>query len=262
MKKIKEVSLWTNHVLFAQGINSSTYKDKLRISKNWISYERLSFPEEKVINQWSLKTSNEEFQNKFLVLGHEVMIAFEENQVSRKLMNSGSYSIRVTYDDDACETKEFFSNFHFNNMDALAQAFLDMIPGEELFPDFLLFDEINDIDVNKLDAIINNLNGKVEIKWEHPETSGGGIVFPSPIYPEWILNIFELVPTDYKYDRTMRFIREYSIPTEEYDYKQVKAAITEIARGEHFGDGYIISQIENGRLLKILKRLKELIINK
>ena len=259
MKNIKEISLWTSHVFFAPSIDDSMYKDKLRISKNWISYERLSFPNNKVINQWSLKTTNEDFESKFTLLSHEVINVFERDQAFIKMTDIGGYSIRVTYDDDTYDTEEFSSNFHFNKMDNLAQAFLDMIPGDELFSDFLLFDEIDDIDIEKIDIIIKNLKGKVDIKWEYPETKESGIVLPSPIYPEWILDIFELIPSDYRYDRTMSFIREYSIPIEEYDYRQIKAAITEIARGEHFGDGYIVTQIENGRLLKILERLKEII---
>ena len=56
----------------------------------------------------------------------------------------------------------------------------------------------------------------------------------------------------------MEYINAKEIPSEKLNYKELKAMITWIDRGDRFCDDYIASCIKDGLVLKLILRLKEL----
>jgi len=81
---------------------------------------------------------------------------------------------------------------------------------------------------------------------------------PYPIYPDWVEEIFELISPDYSYDSTVKYIESNAIPPENLNFRELRAMITWLDRGEHFCDGHIASCIDSGLVLKLMIRLKQL----
>ena len=257
MKKIKEISIKTSFVFM--NYNPDYYTDLLRISKNWISYKRENFHNGKEVENWSYKTKNDEFESKYIKLCKIVEEYYSNlGPFNIQITDCGYYSIRITYMDDSFETYEYCSDFAFNGMQQIADQILSMIPNGEKYPDFLLHDELLDLDIDKLDNIIQHLENKPNIEWSETKKINNSISMPYPIYPDWVGDIFDLITPDYNYDSTVEYIKVKKIPPENLNFRELRAMITWIDRGEHFCDGHIASCIKDGLLLKVMLRLKEL----
>lgn len=100
--------------------------------------------------------------------------------------------------------------------------------------------------MKKIDEIINFLENNSGI---HELETGIGYDYDKEIYD--LLDYYE---SDYNYQS------HYDIdkPIEKYNKKELRAILTAITRAERFCDGAIAAQIEEGTLLKIAKRIKEI----
>jgi len=257
MKKIKEISIITKYVFM--NYNPNYYTDLLSISKNWISYKRDSFSDGHELDNWSYKTKSSEYESKFYRLCDVIKEHYSNiNLTGIFVTDCGYYSLRITYIDDSYDTYEYGSDFAFNGMQKIADQILSMIPNGEKYPDFLLHNELLDLDVDKLNTIIRHLESKPSIEWSEARKTNDSITLPYPIYPDWVGDIFDLVSPDYNYDSTVEYIEAKTIPPEKLNFRELRAMITWIDRGEHFCDGHIASCIQSGFVLKLMLRLKEL----
>ncbi len=103
------------------------------------------------------------------------------------------------------------------------------------------------IDEKKLTRVIEFLETKPVIEMgRYPE------------YPEEVDIALGMLETDYDYASHCQKINEKGIQPEEMNIKQIRAMLTSFLRGERFCTGYIAEFVENGMLLRLMKRLKEL----
>lgn len=151
MKKIKEISLWTSYAFYGSNIDQF-YKDKLRVSRHWISYERTPLTKEETCAKWSYKTDNKTFEDKFDSLCECLERSLNVDATFPFKTDCGSFSIRIFYEDDTYDTQEFFSSFQFNRLNDLADAFMAIIPNNEIFPDLLNCNELGDANKTLLQA--------------------------------------------------------------------------------------------------------------
>ena len=118
--------------------------------------------------------------------------------------------------------------------------------------------------MDKLDELIELVKNTERIKW-----GGGNVIdktedgkdilqWPYPIYPDGMLeSLVELVEPDKNY------IENYEklggpIDYENLNMDELRTVITHYIRGERFCDGLIAGAVEDGTLLKVLMRIREL----
>lgn len=118
--------------------------------------------------------------------------------------------------------------------------------------------------MEKLDELIDLVKNTKTIKW-----GGGNVIgktdegkdilqWPYPIYPDGLFeSLYELVELDRNY------IENYEKLGDPIDYdnlteEELRTVITHYVRGERFCDGLVAGAIEDGTILKILMRMKEL----
>lgn len=82
---------------------------------------------------------------------------------------------------------------------------------------------------------------------------------PTCPYPAEIGNALYLLDPDFDYIAHCGEIEEKGIEIEEMNVKELAATLTSFYRAERFCDGAICSTIEDGRLLRVFKRIKEII---
>ncbi len=115
-----------------------------------------------------------------------------------------------------------------------------------------------------LDNLIDLVKTTKKIEWD-----GGNVIgktedgkdirqWPYPIYPDGLFeSLCELIGTDKNY------IENYEKLGDPIDYssltiEELRTVITHYVRGERFCDGLLAGALENGTLLKVLERIKEL----
>ena len=118
--------------------------------------------------------------------------------------------------------------------------------------------------LKKLNDLIELVKNTQKIEW-----GGGNVIgkteegkdilqWPYPIYPDGLYeSLYELVELDRDY---VDHYEKLGVPID-YDnltMDEVSTIITHYVRGERFCDGLIAGAIEDGTLLKVLMRLKEL----
>ena len=82
---------------------------------------------------------------------------------------------------------------------------------------------------------------------------------PYPEYPSEVYQALGFMASDYDYLAHHDVLMESGKPIEEYNLDELKTMFTFINRGERFCDGHIASFVENGELLRLLKRLLEIV---
>ena len=115
-----------------------------------------------------------------------------------------------------------------------------------------------------LDTLIDLVKNTKKIEW-----GGGNVIgktedgkdirqWPYPIYPDGLFeSLCELIGTDKNY------IENYEKLGDPIDYgslniEELRTVITHYVRGERFCDGLLAGALEDGTLLKVLERIKEL----
>lgn len=82
---------------------------------------------------------------------------------------------------------------------------------------------------------------------------------PYPCYPSEVYQALGFLEPDCDYlshyDKIVASVKVI----EEFSLDELKTMFTFISRGERFCDGHIASFVENGDLLRLLKRLQELV---
>ena len=160
-KEIREICIKTSHIFFAPPTSYEAYKDKLRISKQRISYKRTAFPSDKISKSWDHKTTSKEYLDKFEQLcNHITMISMPEMMVT----DCGGFEIEIIYSDMTSDVYEFDSDFHFNKLDFIAYLIKKLIPHGEAYSGMLDYDEMACLDEDTLLELIDILskNPKVE----------------------------------------------------------------------------------------------------
>ena len=123
--------------------------------------------------------------------------------------------------------------------------------------------EENTFNPQKLDEMIALVKQMTEVKW-----GGGDVVgktddgkditqFPYPVYPNGLYEgLYDIIEMDHNYIENRKKLSrplDYGTLTKE----ELSTALTSLVRTERFCDGTIAAAIENGSLLKILERIKE-----
>lgn len=123
---------------------------------------------------------------------------------------------------------------------------------------------LKSIDRKKLWESIEALCRIREIEWTPSKVSGKTddgkdiLTFPYPNYPKEIYDIFQLLEPDFHYGDSMKDWPEGLLATD-MSAGQIKTMLTFINRSERFCDGNIAAEVENGRLLKLLLWLDDLL---
>ena len=126
---------------------------------------------------------------------------------------------------------------------------------------------LKSIDREKLWKCIETLCRIRKIEWTPSRVTGKTedgkdiMTFPFPNYPPELMEVFEILEPDYHYGDSMKNWPEGLLATD-MTASQVKTMLTCINRGERFCDGNIAAEIENGRLLKLMLRLDDLLEQK
>ncbi len=81
---------------------------------------------------------------------------------------------------------------------------------------------------------------------------------PYPCYPAEVFKALDFLESDYDYLSHHDAIVASGKAIEEFSLDELKTMFTFINRGERFCDGHIASFVENGDLLRLLKRLQEI----
>ena len=76
--------------------------------------------------------------------------------------------------------------------------------------------------------------------------------------PEEVYDALAILPTDYDYVDHKKIIEEKGLAIEDMDRSELAAICTSIIRAERFCDGAISGCIDDGTVLRLLKRLEVL----
>lgn len=121
----------------------------------------------------------------------------------------------------------------------------------------------NAFNSQKLDELIELVKQMKKVNW-----GGGDVVgktddgkditqFPYPIYPNGLYEgLYNIIEMDHDYIENRRKLNrplDYGTLTKE----ELSTVLTSLVRTERLCDGTIAAAIENGSLLKILERIKE-----
>lgn len=110
--------------------------------------------------------------------------------------------------------------------------------------------KLEEVDIELLDVCIRRLKYKDDLRIEDAR-------------PDWFLDIADLgyYPeiNDNEYVSIINNLKETLKPIEEYTFKEVRYMINYIFTHERFDEELVFSVIEDGHMLKLLERLKELV---
>ena len=118
--------------------------------------------------------------------------------------------------------------------------------------------------MEKLDELIETVKNIEKVEW-----IGGNIIgktedgkditqWPYPIYPDGFYeSLYDLMELDQDYIENYEKL-DVPIDYENLSMDELRTVITHYVRGERFCDGLIAGAIEDGALLKILLRIREL----
>ena len=95
------------------------------------------------------------------------------------------------------------------------------------------------------------------------KTESGAITMPYPVYPNDVLEFYRLAGqpcwSDYDYQpREAAQMLEDDAFIRGATLSEVKTMLTYCVRGERFSDGHWAAMLESGRIVALLKRLREL----
>ncbi len=254
-KEIREICIKSDFNFNALPNSYEAYRDKLRISKQRISYKRFFFPSDKVSTSWDYKTTSKEYSENYESLCmHIRMISMPEKKVDE----CGKFEIEIIYTDMTSKVLNYCNDFHFNKLDYIAYLVKKLIPVGESYSGLLDYDDLACLDENLLEESINILSRNPKIEWQKSQSEPGELTFSYPKYEPWVWKIFELLTHDYQYNITIEKIKKSKKKISDFNFEEVKAMLTYIERGERFCDGFIAHLIENGVLLELLRQLKKI----
>ena len=257
-KKIREICIKTNYVFYAPPTSYKAYNDKLKISKQRISYKRIAFSTEKITKSWDYKTTSQEYSANFERLCSHISSINPSNMITS---NCGEVCIEIIYTDMTLDVFDYYGSFHENDLDFIAYLIKKLIPNGEAYSGMLDYDELACLDDEILDESISILSKNPRIEWHQASSKSRELTLAYPSYGPWVWKIFNLLVPDYEYNIITDKIEKSNKQIRDFTFEEVKAMLTYINRGERFGDGYIASKIEDGTLLELLKRLKLLYID-
>ena len=96
------------------------------------------------------------------------------------------------------------------------------------------------------------------------KTEDGISIFPYAKYSELVydyLNDFSR-SSFVRYDYVETFVEVNEKPIESLNKEELCCLLTAYTRGDRFVEGYLLTQLENGNLIKALKCLKEILVQK
>ena len=245
-KTVKEIVIKTSHIFMVLREKEDVYKDEMIITENSISYQRFNIFDEKYNLSWSHKTTSKEYKEKFNKLCSSLYPLKRDSY--EFWTDCGEFEFVIKYNDLSEEVYSFTRHMIENeNLKYLAYLIRDIAPISEPISgmiDYKIEKEYLDIILDDYIDKLSDSNVVNNLTWN---------------YPEWVWEIFDLIPLDYKYSETTDKLLERNVDIRLYDFNEVKAMLTYVVRNEHFCDGAILEHIKNGTVLKLLKRLKELV---
>ncbi len=245
------------------------FEDKLKISKNWISYKKeyrfgpFELDEEHKNQKWDFKTSNSAFENKFEALC-ELISEYQEKH-DLEVLDASGFVITLKFANNnkkeinlALDVNSYSNDYALRK---IANAILDMVPNGESYPRCLSHQTAIDIGFEVIEEALNWLKNHNDVDYTDPgEVKEGTTAFAYPIYPRELEILFESLEPCFDYHEKAERIIEVT-NTELLDFEDLRALLTYIYRGEKFCDGLIVSFIKNGKLMSWIERLNEIAIN-
>ena len=136
-QSVKEISMTSDFIFMSY--SDYWYRDLLRISRHWSSYRRTNVHAEKVVDEWSYKSTNESREMGWNHLLNAVFSLFQsDTNVFETITDTSEFNIRVTLNDGSHLDMKFYGNFASNKLEGLSYAFKTLIPKEETaYPDVL-----------------------------------------------------------------------------------------------------------------------------
>lgn len=118
---------------------------------------------------------------------------------------------------------------------------------------------LENLDREELDRLIQLLRTTGKVVWEPmKEREDGSYQLGYPKYPANLFDVFDLLGMDIDFrDRIDGGGRR--IPIHRMDILQIRAQLTYLVRAERFCDGVVADAVDDGTLLKLLLRIKELL---
>ena len=252
--KLNEITIKSSSGYFSH----VKYEDELKITDHSVYYTKHLYKapdpnrcaDKPVDVNWSYITNSSRFEGLFLSLFNECF--FYEERYSGMTLDAGEFVIIAKNEDDSTKVIHF-SDPEFDPEDESLQHIIylieKIIPKSEKLPDYIFHQTLDDIsmDMEKLDAIITELEKKPQLNYHQG-------------YPRWVWTMLtSLLERDFEYNPQILFaLSSLDKRLNNLSFEEIKTAMTAIAREEHFDLGSVIKYIENGSLLIILKRLKEL----
>ena len=248
-KEVSVVSIWSSSG-HCDHADAPKYIKKLKITDGSISLKK-QVPEDcceialgeapgQIVDFWEVRSKKENYQK----LLEWARFELNDARPKRGIPVGTSFTIRVTYVDGTHETRLFHGDCQSNHLDHFAYLVRELIPEGFDHPDELDVHDFANLDGAKLDELIGILKERPKI--DHSRT------------PRWVGDIGYLMCPDFEYVKHVENIRAKEIHIEHFDVDDVRAYLTYYWRGEHFCDGFMISEIESGVVVKVLKRLSEL----
>ena len=243
------------------------FEDKLKISKNWVSYKKdyhfdlFELDKVHVKQKWDFKTSNSAFEDKFETLCELISEYQEEHNL--EVLDAGGFAITLKFANK--EKKEINLPLDVNSyhddyaLRKIANAILDMIPKGESYPACLSHQTALDIGEEVIEEALNWLKKHNDVEYSYPgEGKEGTASFAYPIYPRELMVLFESLEPCFNYHEKAERITELT-NTKLLEFDDLRALLTYLFRGEKFCDGLIVSFIKNGKLLSWIERLNEIV---
>lgn len=257
MKEIKEMSLWTNCIYYG-GESDTYYSDKLRVSKNWVSYSRKGFSKKELDCEWSYKNSSMSLISKFDNLCFAIENCLHNKKDTLVVTDCGCFSIRVTFIDNTHVTIKYDADFAANKLYELARCFKCFIPQGFEYSEMLDNKDPLGINPNILEEAIRTLRTSSKVDMVASKNSPNMLIMCYPQYPSCIDILFDTLEKDFHCHEKISRVLGSGILPNKYSLDQIQTYLTFIYENEKFADGFIAKEIENGTLLKVLERFAEL----
>lgn len=248
-KEIREICITTSAIL---NDDSKRYKDKLKISKQRISYKRFDFNTGDTTRFWDYMTNSDEYLNKYKVLCDEIydFLSKATSYYHKSAITNGKFEIKIVYTDMTKVSFKFTDDFHFNKFDNLATSIGNIIPNNEIYSCLLEPKNHDYLDIEKIEKLIELFANYKKVKWVR--NSNGWSYYE---YEPWVYDVFHII--NFSVERTGNEDLSKKNP-KDFTLCDIQTRLDQIGHEERWCPNSIGEYIEEGYILKLLKRLKEL----
>lgn len=242
MNNIKEIKItYVDNSLF----NDNPFKETIRLSSKWISYKIMANCSEK---SW-------DYKDNCFVKKYDDICGIVSKLNLFDDYNDAIVIKTVDYNNNEIKYKIRKSCIDYSNgiENVFLSKIIDMIPNNFLMPKCLFASTPNDIDLKSLRSIVNNIEELMK-----KEKNGEKVYYSGGI----IDAVMGLIEPDFCYDLHYKDASERDEKGWDLSFTELRTLITEMSREIHFDANTVKHFIDNGQLLKWLKRIIQLSDNK